>query len=427
VSALEPSALLARLAATLELVDRNLARVERYFPYWRSLDGLHPQRVGRLEDKIASELALFVMLVHRLPPEFRSTFDAVIEGIAARLEPLVRNQRFQREIATSPEAACVFGLGHIYLTQAGLPDPAWDRLVLPPLRAGFAATKDRPPHQILARLWAAELAGIETDNARWERALSLSIVASRAHPIYMTEDDGYAYTHCLMYAADFGRRPIPAPLAAEAMSVVSAAVSWTLTEPDFDLLAEFLLCQTFLDPPWSAQATVAWRSLCAVWDSLDFVPGPTFDEATFRALEDDARRAYAFKEVYHPNVVAGALCCALLQLADGLVTDARDWTVTSDELLAPALKRLRRLRGVRSGHRAAWELVARENDHSDATAHTLAEAAVLQALRALEFDDAANALRDLERSGYEATRTVREAREHLRRSKVSDDAPNLGP
>ena len=404
-----------RLRSILELVDRNLARVERYVAYWRSLDELHPNRVGRLEDKVASEIALLVLLVRRLPPAARAALDPLTDSIAARLEPFVRNERFRDEIERQPALAAAFGSGHLYLTRAGYPDAAWDDVVLPAFHDGFTETTERPPYQILGRMWAAELAGLEAAETRRRDALSLSIVASRAHPLYMSQDDAYAYTHCLMYASDFGRRPVGGPVDPDAVAeVVRAALAWTLVEPDFDLLAEFVLCQTFLKPAWSEQAAVAWSTLCELADQLGFVPGPTFDEKTFAGLAGDERPAYAFKEIYHTNVVAGAVCCAVL--AGGQSASGRAEARPPDDetaLIARAFERCRKLRGLADSQVAPWEVVAGKREHRSALGRTLLEAALIHALRSGAFDEARGALDDLERSGSPAARTVTEARDYL--------------
>jgi hypothetical protein len=411
----------ARLGSILELVERNLARLDSYLPFWRRIDEAHPNRVGRLEDKVASEASLLLLLVRRLPPELRAGLDAVVDRVAARLQPLVRNDRFRAEILENPERAASFGVGHLYLANAGYVDPAWDEIVIPPIRDGFAETRDLPPHRILERLWIRELAGMPFDEARARDAARLSIVAGRAHPILMTQGDAYAYTHGLMYASDFGRRTVdPFFDEAEVGAVVGACIAWTLVEPDFDLVAEFLLCETFLGRGWSDQATFAWGTLRAVWDRLGFVPGPTFDEEAFSVLAGDDRRAYAFKEMYHANVVVGALCTSLL--ADGAEAVSRSSPRRSDssrsdgreaELLPEALVWCRELRGLRDDQTAPWEVAIHEDVRAEA-ACTLLEAAAIHAVRAGHVGIARDAVDRLRRFGF-AGGSAAAASSHLAR------------
>lgn len=422
-ASIERDAIVSRLGSILELVERNLARVDRYLPYWRRLDEAHPNRLGRLEDKVASEHSLLLLLVSRVPDEFRSGLEGMMGRISAHVQPFVRNERFKIEILRNPERAAIFGLGHLYLTHAGYGDSEWDEIVIPPLRNGFADARDLAPNRILERVWARELAGLEFDSARAQEAARLSIVAGRAHPILMSLDDAYAYTHCLMYSTDFGRRRLDLFFDQDGVSeVVSASLAWTLVEPDFDLLAEFLLCETFMERAPSEQAAVAWRTLLEVWDRLGFVPGPTFDETSFLELEGDDRRAYAFKEMYHANIVVAAVCASLLggPLRPPLAT-RRERTVGSSagdareaELLTTALARCRRVRGLADEQTAPWELVLGEEDLRIATGRTLLEAATIHAVRMGNPAEAREAVADLAESGF-AGRTLAEASDQLLR------------
>ncbi len=418
---IERGAIVARLASILDLVERNLARIDRYLPYWRKLDDAHPNRVGRLEDKVASEHCLLLLLVARVPLEFHSDLTKSVDQISAHLQPFVRNERFKIEILKNPEKAAVFGLGHLYLAYAGYREPEWDEIVIPSLRDGFAEARDLAPNRILERLWALELAGLEVDPARVRQAARLSIAAGRAHPILMSHDDAYAYTHCLMYATDFGRRSLDRFLDHGRVSeVVGASLAWMLVEPDFDLLAEFLLCETFVKPTWSDQARVAWRTLLEVWDRLGFIPGPTFDETSFLELAGDDRRAYAFKEMYHANIVVAALCCSLLgdQLGRPVPTrvgptpDMGAGDEHDAELLTRALARCRRLRGLADGQTAPWELVVADGDLRIEVVRTLVEAAAIHALRSGDAGEAWEAVADLRASGF-AGRTLAETSEQL--------------
>jgi hypothetical protein len=343
-----------------------------------------------------------------LPADLREGLDSLMDGIAERLQSFVRSERLRGEIARQPASAVTFGLGHLYLSRAGYPDPAWDTVVLHPLQAGYSETKDRPPHRILDRLWAAELAGMDGGTDRRASALSLSLLCSRAHPVHMSQDDGYAYTHCLMYATDFGRRELPGLVEPRVVSeVLDAALAWTLVEPDFDLLAELLLTRTFVSPAWTPAATVAWLTTCTVWDRLGLVPGPTFDDTEFERLEGDARRAYAFKEVYHPNIVTGALCAALLESRAVEIPTGSD--VEESGSLEPTLRRLRRLRGVGPDQTVPWELAPVQGEHRTTSSRLLMEAAVIHSLRAFDLDEAVDALAELQGTVAGASRTLTEA------------------
>jgi hypothetical protein len=197
--------------------------------------------------------------------------------------------------------------------------------------------------------------------------------------------------------------------------VVSASLSWTLVEPDFDLLAEFLLCETFMEGGWSEQAVVAWRTLLEVWDRLGFVPGPTFDETSFLELDGDDRRAYAFKEMYHANIVVAAVCASLL----GRTPAAQPGPKTSSpgeapegELLTTALARCRRVRRLADGQTAPWELIVGHEDLRMEIVQTLLESGAIHAVRSANPLEAREAVADLRQSGFRGP-TLAEASEQL--------------
>jgi hypothetical protein len=311
-----------RLTDTLELLEHHVGRLEDYAPFWTDAGGS-----GQLEDKVASECALLVMLTQRCAPP-SSPLAQLAARVGESVATTIRSNHNRRSIMRTPQAAATIGQGHIYLRCAGHRDPEWDSLVLGALKRGYGEVQERHPHRLLDRRWTRQLIGLPSSSDGVD-LLSVSIIESRAHPLYMSQDDAYAYTHALMYLTDFGARPPePAMTRSRITQVVNACLAWTLLDGDYDLLTEFMLGYVLLRQRWTHHAEFAWTVLNETWDRMGFLPGPTFDEEVFSPLLGDERRAYAFREMYHTNVVGGLLCAVLL---------AQDGESLSDPPIPPSV------------------------------------------------------------------------------------------
>jgi hypothetical protein len=124
----------------------------------------------------------------------------------------------------------------------------------------------------------------------------------------------YAYTHTLMYISDFGKTEIKNSSGYNSLknSIDSSLLS-QLAEDNYDLLCEFLMNYTYVDNRWNSISFLSWKYITFTWDNLGFLPGISFDKEIYDKLNDEEKCAYAFKEVYHTNLVAGILCSNILQ------------------------------------------------------------------------------------------------------------------
>ncbi len=299
--------LLIRLIYVLEFVQNNIHQLDRYAAHWENIDS----GSGRLEDKIVSESTLLLMLADRVadPP---AELSVLISKLRKTLSCLIRSERNHIIIMRNPQAASIFGTGHSFLTCMGDRDSGWDLLISKALNQGFDETKEKYPYRLLDRIWINRLMGVSQKVGEQE-VLKFSIIQSRAHPFYMTSNDAYAYTHTPMYLTDFGRRSLePLVDINHVIQNVNTSLAWQILVEDFDLLGEFLIDYVLLNQPWNAHAKLAWSVIVAVWDELGFLPGPSFDGNVYVKLDHEQKGAYAFKEMYHTNLVAGMLCAILL-------------------------------------------------------------------------------------------------------------------
>jgi hypothetical protein len=234
------------------------------------------------------------------------------EYLARDLVPIVRAPENLVVSIQNPQFASSFAIAHRALTEAGYPDAAWERVVRAGLLPERFDIKERYPHRILERLWVLSLYRLPLPIAPADVA-RLSILAGDADPLTMTESDAYAYTHAIFYLTDFGRTPLPHGLdLIRVRDVVDCAIAWQIGQRNYDLLGEFLVCAALLSGAPSRHARLGLMLWNGTWDELGFLPGPSFDAALFKKLDGDERRAYAFSELYHTNLVGGLLALVTL-------------------------------------------------------------------------------------------------------------------
>jgi hypothetical protein len=135
-------------------------------------------------------------------------------------------------------------------------------------------------------------------------------------------DEAYAFTHALMYVADFGRCRRRLPRARAAITAEAEAIlARCLDEENYDLGGEMLMAWPLTGGPWSAGATFGFRVLAALEDRDGMVPAPGVRSAeagksngaadgrernTIPAADERLARGY------HTAYVMGLLCAAAL-------------------------------------------------------------------------------------------------------------------
>jgi Domain of unknown function (DUF6895) len=131
-------------------------------------------------------------------------------------------------------------------------------------------------------------------------------------------DEAYAFTHALMYVADFSRCRRRLPRARAAITAeAEALLARCLDEENYDLGGEMLMTWPLAGAPWSAGATFGFRVLAALEDRDGMVPAPGAPPANAGKRDgtavagkpiDDERLARG----YHTAYVMGLLCAAAL-------------------------------------------------------------------------------------------------------------------
>lgn len=296
--------LLIRLEYTIEFMLKHYEQLPAYIPIWKQME------YSGFEHKVSSEFALLLMLAARVPSP-GNTLPLLIQTAGEKIAARMRTAAHLDEIRKSPQKAATMAQCHIYLSLAGLPDAEWDHCIRLLLKKGYGDVSDRAFYRLFDKNWFRSLLNEPAGDA--SALLPLSLLNSRFHPAYMEINDAYAFTHILMYMSDFGLKDIsPGMQQIPLKELVQSAIMFELSEENHDLLSEFLMNYVFISDEWDAISLLGWKYLTHTWDSMSFLPGPSLEPEVFERLEGEVRSAYAFKEIYHTNLVAAALCAVLL-------------------------------------------------------------------------------------------------------------------
>ena len=302
-----------RLGLALEIAERAVMVLGTEGYGGDGRDAVRPE-------KVLAETAL--LLLASRPAITDAPVDAELGARHRRLaETLVqfgRNERVAALMTLEPSVSLEHGFVHITLTQIGMPDARFDRLLEAAQAASAARSRERLPHRRLEQAWMRRLAGLRDDGPDTDVAdrtdVAISILAHPLDALASTSDDAYAFTHALMYAGDLGSRVPRLPRGQATIEAdAEAALGRCLDDQDFDLGGEVLLTWPLLRRPWSAAATFGFGCLAAIEDEAGFLPGLSVSTEAFAALEGEQRTRYAVAMSYHTAYVMGLLCALSLR------------------------------------------------------------------------------------------------------------------
>jgi hypothetical protein len=286
-------------------------RVERTCRLFSSyLDLLTGDDASDRSAKAACEVALLAAYL-KGEPALSARFGDWAEATLRKLEPRLRGSDVLARLLWLPSRATMYGVGHGFLKRAGLLCPPLDAVIDLLARHPLVDSREMSPYEALEAAWAAEL----STGAAHPRPLSRLATERPVHPLLMTEDDAYAYTHTVFYLTDLGRHPGAAGDTAEIADVCDAGASWSLARADFDLFAEFALCALFAGAGPTPALHLGLYAWAIAWDDLGCVPDRALDR-----LGDDRDRKSVFFAIYHANLVAGLLAATLWTRPEWLAT-----------------------------------------------------------------------------------------------------------
>jgi len=174
----------------------------------------------------------------------------------------------------------------------------------------------RHPNSRLDARWAFGLAGAKPNGAALDPETLLSGSSCGLPALaYLTENDVYAFTHCLFYVTDFGRRFDPK--LTEFVVRTRHLLAWALIRHQLDLVAELLMCLRYLGRP---DSPIEHSARCALLAGRQgpAVCGPHWS-AGIAATMPDAGRAdiYLFRTSFHTTLTAAVALTGLGPFENG--------------------------------------------------------------------------------------------------------------
>jgi hypothetical protein len=263
-------------------------------------------------DKPLAETAMLLYVAAAVPghPQVKERVDE----LSLLLAPLARSHRTACTIALHPTICFQLAMPHILLSQLGLRDPRFDRLLA--LSAECRAQRGREvvPHRMLEGLWLKSLWSGAPLGTEFEAAALNSVLNHPVDLLWGTREDAYAHTHTFMYFTDFGYSARLLPRSRSQILGESAGVlARSFLLEDYDLAAEVLMAWPLSSAPWTPTATFGFRVLAGFEDKVGFLPAGNGVPEKFDRLTGSERTKYALAATYHTAYIMGMLCALALR------------------------------------------------------------------------------------------------------------------
>lgn len=271
--------------------------------------GEGPERIR--PEKVIAETSLLMLAAWAARPgeENRRRVDA----LAGDLIPWARGKRALAGLCFEPALALEFATGHICLKRMGRPDAGFDEALGRALGSQTAGSRERPPHRVLEQEWLRAGWGVR-DRLREKAALRQGVLGRTMDLLGGSLDDGYAFTHAMMYASDFGMRKVRLPRPKHVVMLEAAdLLARCLDEENYDLGGEVLLAWPLAGAEWTPEASFAFRVLLRAEEEAGVLPAPGLKADLRRELAgaDPGREALAAG--YHTAYVMGLVCAAVMR------------------------------------------------------------------------------------------------------------------
>lgn len=241
-----------------------------------------------------------------------------VDELSVLLAPYARSHRTACAIALHPTICFQLAMPHILLSQLGLRDRRFDRLIALSAESQAHHGREVVPHRALEEMWLKSLWSGTPPGPEFDAAALNSVLNHPVDLLWGAREDAYAHTHTFMYFTNFGysRRSLPRPrshILAESAGVLARSV---LLE-DYDLTAEVLMAWPLTSAPWTPAATFGFRVLADFEDRIGFLPAGNGVPEKFYRLAGNERSKYALAATYHTAFVMGMLCALALRPGNG--------------------------------------------------------------------------------------------------------------
>jgi len=359
-------------------------------------------------EKVVAETAMLIYAASA--SRSRPNIANRIDDLAALLAPHARSQRVLVEIALHPALTFKFAAPHILLTKVGYPDATFDDFLRSCASSQTRHAQDRPPSSSFERQWIRSLWNGQHSDGSWRAKLRDSMLNWPIDILGCLRTDAYAFTHLIMYGADFGfRNPRLPRRRSNILMEVSSLLARHLDAEDYDLAGEMLLTWPLMGAAWSPSAAFAFRVLASVEDQVGVLPCGNVDLARLGALEGEERARYALGTAYHTAYVMGFLCAVSL----------RPGRAPPVAIVGPQVEatRLSRLLGYVDDDRGHWqpEFSRLAEEERRALASFVLDVAIVQKCRRRDYKAVVEILSLASESGLAGSPMCRQAFELLER------------
>lgn len=302
-STLDP--LLARLDASMTWATLTVRSARSESPIWCP-EGNHG--AIRPIDKMVLEASLLALVAGRYPGA-RNAAEELIQEVAKHTDVTLRIYelvRWRPHLRTSLGLLWValdsFDCGNI--SQRRLMCELWEREPFP------VQPHERSPYRLLDQAWVSSKArGVLHPAIESGVLLPFTSLGNLDGAPFMHSSDLYALTHAAMYMTDFGEWALPNVFASEVIGALSLS---RLLDEDFDLAAELALADVLVGDATADEGQIVVRAvLNDVFDSLGYVPSPTYDQGECNLAADP--ETYIRFHSYHTTFVYALLCHGLLR------------------------------------------------------------------------------------------------------------------
>jgi len=265
--------------------------------------------------KVVGESAMLLRMTAPLRG-LDETLDVESRLLAVQLVPQARGGRVRERLCHEPGRALEHASAHLFLSDAGYPDEAFDRLLAGVVEGNAVQGSERLPNHLLEGEWLDQIWRGRVDAEPADAALlDRTCLGWPLDVLGCSTLDLYLFTHVVMYASDMGRRAVVLPREpVDILAEVEAALAAALDADNLDLAAELLWTWPMLRQPWSPIATFAYGVLAREQDALGFLPGPDYERWASQPAGQDAmsHEDLVLRSSYHATFVMGMLCAAAL-------------------------------------------------------------------------------------------------------------------
>ncbi len=296
--------------ASLELrlgrvLDRARLAVEKL-----AADG-HGEGAERIRpEKVIAETALLLLAAWAARPGEET--GRRIEALAGDLVQWARGKRALAGLCFEPALALEFATGHSCLKRIGRPDALFDEALRRALSSQTAGSRERPPYRVLEQEWLRAGWGAPDGKALHEAARQ-SVLGRPMDLLGGSLDEGYAFTHALMYVSDFGMRRTRLPRPRRAVLLEAGdLLARCLDEENYDLGGEVLLAWPWMGGGWTTEASFGFRVLLRAEDEAGVLPAPGLKPDLRREIAGPDPGRAALSAGYHTAYVMGLVCAATM-------------------------------------------------------------------------------------------------------------------